>query len=72
MARRYAVSRLVTGLDTEGVPADLTAGAVVYECRKPTYGCISDAGIACTLSPSGDYPFFELPKDALEPLTGPA
>ncbi len=44
------------------------AGTIVYACDRPTYGCI-DWGreIAATLEIDGGYPFFEVPRDAVEP-----
>lgn len=43
----------------------MAAGAVVYKFTHCTYGCIAD-GTAVTLKDDGNYPFFELPTDALE------
>jgi hypothetical protein len=40
-------------------------GAVVYEYRGYTYGCISPGGIAVSFEP-GETPFFQVPADAVE------
>jgi len=45
------------------------AGTIVRKFRKPTYGCVSGNGIAITFDlKDGDYPFLEIPKDAVEPF----
>lgn len=52
--------------DDHEVHETIEAGSIVYACFKPTYGCIGFGGIAVTWDPDGDYPFFEVPRDALE------
>lgn len=46
----------------------LKKGDIVYRCLQHMYGCISPSGIGCTKDPNGGYPFFEVPKNALEPI----
>lgn len=45
------------------LPRTIKAGETVYRCTKPTYGAVRD--FPATLNPDGDYPFFELPWDAI-------
>lgn len=66
--RAYVLTRDVTwpsllGEDELGAHA----GTVVYSFHRPTYGCVSPHGIAVSVT-EGEYPFFEAPHDALEPL----
>jgi hypothetical protein len=42
------------------------AGDTVYQFWGCTYGCISPGGVAVTRNPSGDYPFFEVPANAVK------
>lgn len=45
------------------------AGTICYFCRGHDYGCVSDderatgvQHVAMTLDPTGDYPFFTVPR----------
>lgn len=51
------------------------AGTIVYPCKGSDYGCASDDtrhyGVehrSMTLDPDGDYPFFTVRADTLEPV----
>ncbi len=58
-APKYRVVRdLTVDETTHGLP--LAKGTVLYECVRPTYGCIEIGGKAMTLKEDGDYPFFEV------------
>ena len=61
----YTLQRDVTRDECWWLPVEVVpAGAVVYRCSKPTYGAVKD--FPATFDPTGDYPFFELPHDAIE------
>lgn len=60
----YTVMRDVTMQECRWLNADVPAGTKVYRWTGPTYGCISDEGIAVTLV-RGREPFLELPRRAL-------
>lgn len=59
----YTVTRDVTPDECWWLSGTVPTGAVVYRCTKPTYGAVAE--FAATLDPDGDYPFFELPYDAI-------
>lgn len=68
MIRRYVLTRDVTTDECPwlvNVPQPITEGTVVYRFTKPTYGAVRE--FAATLDPEYDYPFFELPHDAVRP-----
>lgn len=44
----------------------LEIGTIVYACYKPTYGALSQDGVAVTFDEEGDYPFFEVPKNSVD------
>jgi len=65
--KKYKLLRDITSDDPDnyaGVP--LLKDAFVYGCIYPTYGCISENGIAVTFNEDGDYPFFEINKEDVE------
>jgi hypothetical protein len=62
----YVITRDITKEEYPYLPQDFVVGDVVYECTKAAYGCVSNAGVSATLDPTGDYPFFELPRDACD------
>lgn len=66
MSVQLVVVRDVTPEECAWLRETVCAGEVVYRCGLPTYGCISPTGVAVTRSP-GEYPFFELPLDSVEP-----
>lgn len=66
--RKYFLKRDVSREEVPWMTRDLQKGEIVYECVKATYGCISHTGVACTNDENGNYPFFELPADALSLL----
>jgi hypothetical protein len=65
MALSRKTTRLITTTECPWLESDIPAGAVLYHCLKYDYGCVTPAGAAMTLNPDGDYPFFEIPLDAL-------
>lgn len=66
MPQEYILIRDVTRKECPWLERNFIKGEIVYECLKHTYGCVTDKGIACTESSSGDYPFFELPKNSIK------
>lgn len=64
----FVLTRQVTRDECEWLRQDLPEGLLVYGCRKYLYGCIGPKGTGVTLDPDGDYPFFEVPTDALLPV----
>lgn len=63
--KQYLVIRDVTLEECFWLEAPVRAGSIVYECSGSDYGARPPWDQACTNSPEGDYPFFELPLDAL-------
>lgn len=61
---RWIVTRDVTPEECWWLGETVTAGTVVHRCARTTYGAVRD--FPATLDPDGDYPFFELPWDAIE------
>ena len=59
------LTRDVTRDECPWLDADLASGLEVHEFRGHTYGCISPLGIAVSVKP-GEYPFFEVPINAIE------
>ena len=66
MAKRITLKRDVTREECDWLDRDFKKGEEVYLFYGATYGCISGDGKACTLSASGETPFFEIPNDAIE------
>jgi hypothetical protein len=60
----YEVVRDVTTKECHWLDENIKQGATVYKFYGHTYGCIA-SGIAVTLSPDGDNPFFEIPRNAI-------
>lgn len=67
--REYRVVRDVTTEECFWLSETVAEGTTVYKFTKPTYGAVRD--FAVTLKPDGDYPFFELPFDAVEEVVQP-
>lgn len=63
--RDWVLTRGVTREECPWLSRDFKAGERVKPFNRPTYGCIGPSGTACSVD--GDYPFFELPTDALTP-----
>lgn len=61
----YEVVRKITTKECHWLNEDVKQGTLVYKFCGHTYGCIGPKGIAVTLSPEGDNPFFELPYDSI-------
>ena len=66
--------KLKVGHRSAGDSAGLPAGTICYDCAGYDYGCSSDdtrstgiEHISVTLDSKGDYPFFTVPIDDLEP-----
>ncbi len=59
------VIRKVTTKECSWLKNDINPGHVVYKCVAHTYGTITPEGVAVTYDKLGDYPFFELPKNAV-------
>lgn len=68
VSRKFEVLRTITKEECRWLDNEVAEGTIVYLCLKPTYGCISPSGTACTLDPSGGYPFLELPTSALKEI----
>ncbi len=64
MSAAIRVLRDVTPAECWWLDAVIPAGTTVFRFDKPTYGCVTPAGIAVSLV-EGEYPFFELPLDAV-------
>lgn len=62
----FQLVRRVTKKECPWLNRPFRKGEVVHEFTDCTYGCIGD-GIACSLD--GNTPFFELPRDALRPIS---
>lgn len=60
---RWIVTRDVTPAECSWLLETVVAGTIVHLCAKSTYGAVRD--FPATLDPDGDYPFFELPWDAI-------
>lgn len=63
MNKQIMLTRDLTKAD--GLDQDRKEGERLYLYNGPTYGCISDSGIACS-EIRGKHPFFEVPKDAFK------
>jgi hypothetical protein len=66
--KKFEFTRKVTQEECSWLDRDYEIGEIVYECLFNTYGCISPYGIAATESTEGDYPFFEIPYNALKEI----
>lgn len=64
-ARPLMLVRRVTQSECHWLDREFLPGDIVYVFPGCTYGCVSSDGIACTLSPEGDTPFFELPENSV-------
>lgn len=62
---KFKVIRDVTTDECHWLKEDVKEGSIVYVYDGHTYGCVSSAGIACTMN-EGETPFFELPISALK------
>jgi hypothetical protein len=67
------ITRDVTPQECPWLRATLTAGTTVRRFHKSTYGCIDhNRGTAVTFDlENGDYPFLEVPTDALAEVVEP-
>jgi len=66
--RKFELTRRVTKEECSWLERDYEIGETVFKCVQCTYGCIGPAGMAVTKSSDGDYPFFEIPYDALKEI----
>ncbi|HWE16902.1 MAG TPA: hypothetical protein VG758_06930 [Hyphomicrobiaceae bacterium] len=63
--------RITRDIDKREQPwMGISAGEIVYAYTGCTYGCIG-AGLAVSRR-LGETPFFEVPKDGIEPINGSA
>lgn len=62
---RLTLTRDVTREECHWLDRDFAKGEHVYSFHKYTYGCVSGSGRAVSLV-DDEYPFFELPRAALE------
>ena len=62
--KSFILGRDVTKKECPWLERTIRFGEVVHEYTGHTYGCVG-AGIACSFD--GETPFFELPRDALQP-----
>lgn len=60
----YKVIRDITKEECPWLDNTIAAGTTLYKCTQPTFGCIG-GGIAVTYDSRGNYPFFEVPQEAL-------
>ena len=67
-SKEYLLNRDVTSHECDWLEETIKEGTIVYRCSRPAYGCIGPGGIAVTFKEDGDYPFFELPLEALTKL----
>jgi len=68
MMTRLELTRNVTKVECPWLDFDsLNKGSVVYKFNGITYGCVSQNGVACSFV-EDEYPFFELPRDAVKEL----
>ena len=66
MTRKLVVTRRVTLDESPWLDREFLPGETLYVCSRYDYGCVNnEVGFAATLDPSGDYPFFEFPFDAV-------
>jgi len=65
MGDRYIVNRAVTKDECHWLDATVPRGTAVYKYTGVTYGCIG-SGIAVSMR-DGETPFFEMPRDAMDP-----
>lgn len=59
------IKRMVSTEECPWLASNLNTGDTVYRFPGCTYGCISSGGIAATLSPEGETPFFEIPENSV-------
>lgn len=64
---KLVVTRDVPISECDWLKEDIKAGTIVYKFYDATYGCIGMNGTAVTFNENGDYPFFELPWDSVQP-----
>jgi hypothetical protein len=65
VTKQFVVMRDVTPAECDWLAETIPRGAAVWRIIRDTYGAIGPNGIGVTFDPDGDYPFFELPRDAL-------
>lgn len=64
---KLVVTRAVDQIECPWLGEPVEAGTTVYRFGKNTYDCVDyRTGVAVTLKEDGDYPFFELPKTAVQ------
>ena len=68
MAKQYRVIRDVSWRECPWLKSPVSEGTIVYKFLQPTYGVVSNDGTAVCLDAEGNYPFMELPTEALEEI----
>ena len=64
MSKILTLTRAVTQSECPWLDADLPAGTQVWTYEHCTYGVIGAMGVAVTAK-MAEYPFFEIPLDAI-------
>lgn len=62
------VIREITPAECHWLRENVLAGTMVHEFVGLTYGTVRPDGIAVSTEAPDAYPFFELPRDAVEPI----
>ncbi len=65
---KFILIREVSQSECPWLRRDFALGEIVYLFESATYNCISKNGLPFTNEASGKH-FFELPKDAVVPVT---
>lgn len=66
-AQAYKVNRNL-GIHDSYARRPLAKDTILFECTRHTYGCIGHGGIAVTFDSDGDYPFFEINEEDVNPV----
>lgn len=67
-ARKLQLIRDVTPDECDWLSRTYKKDEILTRCFKPAYGCILSNGVGLTENEDGDYPFFEIPWDAVKPV----
>lgn len=63
--RTGVLTRNVTKTECSWLPNDLIKGTAVFQYIGPTWSCITPQGVAVLLDPHEEFPFFEVPINAV-------
>ena len=64
--RALVTTRHITQQECPWLDADIPVDTLVFEFTGVTYGCVSLSGIAVKLQDSNHWPFYEVPRNAVE------